>query len=50
MAEEKKQEITLEEVPTQFTAGYKLPDGSVVTAEELLLWIANQVWEIKKAL
>lgn len=51
MAEKDKKEDTIEltEIATQTAPAYKLPDGNVVQAEELLLWIAQQVWEIKKS-
>ena len=50
MAKEKEEsKIEITEVPTQMALAYKLPDGTTASPEELLLWIANQIWDIRKA-
>lgn len=50
--EEKKEEdaVKIVEVATQFGKAYELPDKTVVDFDGLILWIANRVWEINKAL
>lgn len=49
MAEKEKTLVEITEVPTQTEVAYKLPNGDVVSPEHLLLWIANEVWDIKQA-
>jgi len=46
----KSETITLEQVPTQHAFMYKLPDGSLVGSDELLLWMANRIYEVSKKL
>lgn len=46
--EKPKDSVELTEVVTQTAPAFKLPDGSEVNADELLVWIANLVYEIKK--
>lgn len=46
---EKKEEVKVEEVPTKFEQKFSLPDGSIVSLNEFLAWIGNQLIEIKKS-
>ena len=46
----KESEAELVEVTTQTTEAFKLEDGSVVTANMLLLQIYNDVQKLKKGL
>ena len=48
--EEKKPEVELVQVTTQTAPGYQLADGSILTTEQLLVKIANDVAQIKKNL
>jgi len=50
MEKEQKSEVELTEVPTQMAIAYKLPNGETVSADGLLLWIANTLYDIKKGL
>ena len=51
MTEEKKSEIVeLTDVVTQTQSAFKLPDGKVVSFEEYLVWIGNQIIKIEKTL
>lgn len=46
---EKKEEVDLIQTPTQVVMSYKLPDGNILnTDSHLLVWIANQLIEIRK--
>ena len=48
---ESKQEDTVEltEVPTQVAPAVKLPGGEIVSMEQYLVWLGQQVYEIKKS-
>lgn len=46
----KKSVIALEEVPSQYSLKYKLPDGTYLTYDEYLLWMGNTLLDIKRAL
>lgn len=48
MSEEKKFELV--EVPTQMGLAFKTPEGETMSELELLVWIANQLNDIKKIL
>ena len=50
MTEEKKNEVELTEVVTQTQPAFKLPDGTVLDANSYLIWIGNQLIEIRKAI
>jgi len=45
-----KESIELAEIVTQTETGYKLPDGKVVTFPEYVVWLGNQILELKKGL
>lgn len=51
MVEKKAEEpaVKLTEIVTQKANAFQLPDGSIVDVNELLVWIANQVYVIRKA-
>lgn len=54
MTEEEKEkgsdEIQLVAIPTGQAHAYKFPDGTIIESEqELLLWIANMIYKINKA-
>lgn len=50
MAEKKEDsKVELTEVATETVTAFKLPDGTVANMDGLLLWIANTLWDIKKA-
>lgn len=44
-----KKNIELIEVTTETEQKFKLPDGSVVTLNEYLVWMGNLIYETKKA-
>lgn len=46
-----KQSTTVEatEIVKETELGFKLPDGEIVTKDGLLLWMAQQIFEVKKA-
>ncbi len=52
--EEKQEEVKkeeafkLKEVPTQLGLAIETPEGEIISQEELLVFIANEVREIKK--
>lgn len=46
---EKEQPIEATQIATETEVGFKLPDGSVVNKDGLLLWIAQRVHKIEKA-
>jgi len=48
--EKKKEEVELTEVVTETGLAFKLPTGEVVNSNEYLVWLGNNIWEIKKAL
>lgn len=51
MAEKKEEKVELIQTPTQVAISYKVPGiESGLTLEQLLVWIANQVLELKKNL
>lgn len=45
-----KEMIEVAEVVTQTDVGYKLPDGKVVSYPEYIVWLGNQILELKKGL
>lgn len=48
-AEAKKEKVVeMTEVVTQTAQAFKLPNGEVVGMNELLVWIANSIVEIKR--
>lgn len=49
MAEEKKTEYELVQVPTQMGLAIKTPDEKTISEAELLVEIANKLREIEKA-
>ena len=48
---ETKQTDTVElvEVPTQVGPAVKLPSGEVISMEQYLVWLGQQIYEIKKS-
>ena len=46
--QETTKKIVRIEVPTQVASAYQFPDGTIVSTEDLLVWIANNVYEIKR--
>jgi len=46
--EEKVEGVQLVEVTTQTAPAFKLPDDSVISMEEYLVWIGNLVYKIDK--
>ena len=46
---EEPKEIELVQVPTQHSLAYQYPDGTVISTEELLARIANDVAKIRKS-
>ena len=46
--EENKDEVELTSVATQTAPAVKLPTGEVVSMEDYLVWLGNQIYEIKK--
>lgn len=48
--EKEKSEYTLVEVPTQMGLAFETPDKKILTQEQLLVEIANNLYEIKKTL
>ena len=51
MAEkETKKGIELTEVATATAPAFKLPNDKVISLEEYLVWIGNEIVEIKKAI
>ena len=46
---ESKKEVEITNIPTGQAIAYKLPDGSEVNLDGLLVWIANKVLRIEKA-
>ena len=55
MVEEKKETkktddtVELTEVPTQVAPAVKLPGGEVVGMEAYLVWLGQQIYDIKKS-
>ena len=49
MVEEKKEEVELTEVVTQTAQAFKLPDGTIVDVNGLLVFIANQLIQTRKS-
>ena len=55
MVEDKKETkqaedtVELTEVPTQVAPAVKLPGGEIVSMEQYLVWLGQQVYEIKKS-
>jgi len=45
-----KKEVELTEVVTGTAPAFKLPNDKVISLEEYLVWIGNQIVEIKKAI
>ncbi len=41
--------VSLTQVVTGTAPGYKLPDGKVVSLDEFLVWMANNILEIRRA-
>lgn len=50
MTEEKNETVELTEVVTQTAQAFKLPDETVVDVNGLLVWVANQLINIRKAI
>ena len=50
MAEEKREEprVELSRIVTQESPAFKLPDGSVVELYDYLIWLGNQILEMRK--
>jgi len=44
----KKKEFELIQVPTQHTIAVQTPEGEIISTEQLLVQIANDLVEIKK--
>lgn len=49
-AQAKAEEVELTEIVTQTSQAFKLPDGKVVDVNELLVWMSNQIIELRKAI
>jgi len=49
MADKEKSEIELTEITTDTAQAFKLPNGDIVNANELLVWMANQIQDIHKS-
>jgi hypothetical protein len=47
---EVKQVIEATQIATSTATAYKLPDGQVVNLEEYLIFLGNQILEIKRAI
>jgi hypothetical protein len=45
-----EEQVTLDEVPTQFGLAYKLPDGRQVSEPEYMVWLGNLVYKISKSI
>jgi len=48
MAEEKKKQYELVEVPTQHQLAVQTPEGETISVEQLMVHIANEIIEVKK--
>jgi len=49
MAEEKKsKQIEITKVVVQEATAYKLPTGDIVSFEEYIVWLGNQILQIKR--
>lgn len=46
--ETKKEEVELTEVVTNTAQAFKLPDGTVVDVNGLLVWVANKLLHLEK--
>lgn len=44
-----KDTVELTEVPTQVAPAVRLPDGEVVGMEAYLVWLGQQIYDIKKS-
>jgi len=44
-----KEAVQLTQIVTATDLAYKLPDGTIATEKDYLVWLGNQIWEIKKA-
>lgn len=47
---EKQEEVTLTKIIIQEGQAFKLPDSSTVGTEGLLIWMANELIKIRKAI
>jgi len=45
----KKEGVSLTSIATQTAPAFQLPEGKVVSFEEYLVWLGNQVYAIKQA-
>ena len=46
----KKPYFELVQVPTEHRLAYQTLDGEIVSTEELLTWMANEIFNLKKAI
>lgn len=46
----KKPFFELVQVPTEHRLAYQTLDGEIITTEELLTWMANEIFNLKKAI
>ena len=49
MAEKEEKQVEMVSVAKELENRFQLPDGSILSQEELSVWIANKILKIEKA-